>query len=85
MMTFEEYKTERDILTKWLSDISKELDAFPKNELGMTIESVRVTDAYQSKRALSKKVFAALRNLNGVYVKVYKKELAAERKARFSK
>lgn len=79
ILSFEQYKQQRDFLDSWCSDIGKELSAYPKNEMGMTIESVRVTPEYQSKRALYKKVFAQLRMLNGFYVKHYRKELRVER------
>lgn len=84
MLTFEEYKAERDRLSAFCSDIGRELSAYPKNEMGMTIEGIRNTQEYQNKRKLYNSMFRQLRNLNGVYVKVYRKELANERKAKLS-
>lgn len=83
MLSFAMYKTNRDNLLKWMSDISNELNAYPKNEMGMTIQSIRDSQEYKSKKALYNKVFSELRALNGTYIKVYKKELAAERKAKY--
>ncbi|AAX78693.1 protein of unknown function [Pseudotevenvirus RB43] len=83
MLTFEQYKTQRDYLESWCSDIGSELRAYPKNEMGMTIESIRMTDEYKAKKALFNKVFGQLRKLNGVYVKHYRRELMAERQSRF--
>lgn len=83
MLTFEEYKAQRDQLSNWHREIGRELSAYPKNEMGMTIESIRNTPEYKAKRALCNKVFKQLRILNGKYIKLYKKELADERKRRF--
>lgn len=84
MLTFEEYKAQRDQLSNWHREIGRELSAYPKNEMGMTIESIRNTSEYKAKRALCNKVFQQLRILNGKYIKLYKKELADERKRRFN-
>lgn len=84
MLTFEEYKAQRDQLSNWYREIGAELSAYPKNEMGMTIESIRNTPEYKAKRALYNKVFQQLRILNGKYIKTYKKELADERKLKRS-
>ncbi|WP_349044139.1 hypothetical protein [Brucella melitensis] len=84
MLTFEEYKAQRDQLSNWYREIGAELSAYPKNEMGMTIESIRNTPEYKEKRALCNKVFQQLRTLNGKYIKLYKKELADERKLKRS-
>ena len=84
MLTFEEYKAQRDQLSNWYREIGRELSAYPKNEMGMTIESIRNTPEYKAKRALCNKVFQQLRTLNGKYIWVYKKELADERKLKRS-
>ena len=84
MLTFEEYKAQRDQLSNWHREIGRELSAYPKNEMGMTIESIRNTPEYKAKRALCNKakralcnkVFQQLRTLNGKYIKLYKKELS---------
>lgn len=83
MLTFEEYKKERDLLTSLCYDTGKVLSGYPKNEMGMTVESIRQTDTYKNQRSLYQKNFNLLRKLNGTYVKLYKKELAAERAARW--
>ena len=85
MLTFEQYKEKRDLYQKWIDEIGAELRAYPKNEMGMTIESIRNTPEYKAKRALCNKVFQQLRTLNGKYIWVYKKELADERKQRWVK
>ena len=85
MLTFEQYKKERDSLHVWMDQISKEMDVYPRNEMGLVIEEIRMTDAYKEKKALYQVVFNKLRNLNGKYVKVYKKELAAERAEKIRK
>ena len=85
MLTFEEYKAQRDQLSNWHREIGRELSAYPKNEIGMTVESIRNTQEYKAKRALCNKVFQQLRILNGKYIKTYKKELADERKQRWVK
>lgn len=84
MLTFEEYKAKRDQLSNWHREIGRELSAYPKNEMGMTIESIRNKPEYKAKRALCNKVFQQLRILNGKYIKLYKKELADERKLKRS-
>lgn len=85
MLTFEQYKAQRDQYQKWIDEIGAELRAYPKNEMGMTIESIRMSPAYKEKKNLFNRVFSNLRALNGEYIKVYKKELADERKQRWVK
>lgn len=46
MLTFEEYKAQRDQLSNWHREIGRELSAYPKNEMGMMIESIRNTPQY---------------------------------------
>lgn len=84
MLTFEQYKAQRDQYQKWIDEIGAELRAYPKNEMGMTIESIRMSPAYKEKKNLFNRVFSNLRALNGKYIKLYKKELADERKLKRS-
>jgi len=79
MLTFEQYKKERDSLQCWMNNISKEMDVYPRNEMGLVIEEIRMSPAYKEKKGLYQIVFNNLRTLNGKYIKIYKKELAAER------
>lgn len=84
VLTFEEYKTERDHLSSFCSDIGKGLNAYPKNEMGMTIEEIRITQEYQNRRKLYNTMFQQLRSLNGFYVTLYALELAEERKVKIN-
>lgn len=85
MLTFEQYKKERDFLHLWMDQISKEMDVYPRNEMGLVIEEIRMSEAYRAKKALYQKAFNKLRDLNTKYIKVYKKELAVERAEKIRK
>lgn len=82
MLTFEEYKKERDSLMEQAKSIGAQLHAYPRGEMGLVKEEIRVTEQYKATRKLYQHVFNMLRNLNGKYIKIYKTELAAERATR---
>lgn len=81
MLTYSEFKAERENIEHYLESASRAMAVHPKNEMGMVIEEIRMSDAYKCQRGLYYKYFNLLRALNGKYVKIYAKEMAAERQA----
>ena len=65
MLTFEQYKAQRDQYQKWIDEIGAELRAYPKNEMGMTIESIRMSPAYKEKKNLFRICHIERINVNG--------------------
>lgn len=82
MLTFEQYKDTRDMLQMKIDEVSAELHKFPRGMMGLVPDDVRVSDEYREKKIRYQSLFNSLRDLNGKYVKIYKKELAAERSSR---
>ena len=82
MLTFEQYKDTRDLLQMKIDEVSAELHKFPRGMMGLVPDDVRVSDEYREKKIRYQSLFNSLRDLNGKYVNIYKKELAAERSAR---
>lgn len=66
---------------------AKELDdfvnQFPKGPMNLTPDVVRAMPEYKVLRAASEKAFQNLRSINGFFTKNFKKEYAAERKAKY--
>lgn len=67
------------------SAASRNLKAIPgvgSGPMGLTPDDVRARPAYRIAKQAMDKAFAELRAFNAAYVKRYKNELAAERKAK---
>lgn len=73
------------LLDAHYSAACKNLSAIPgisSGPMGLTPDNVKARPDYRIAKAAFDKAFAKMRAFNAVYVKQYKKELAAERKAR---
>lgn len=82
MKTFAEAKLEADRLYAEVQRTSAALNAFPRNAIGLVPQVVRMSPEYRAAKTAYDQAFAALRDFNAGYTKTYKRELAAERKAR---
>lgn len=80
-MTYEIAKTQSVLLNANYSAASSALKAFPRTAKGLTPESVKSIPAWQKAKKAYDDTFRELRAFNAIYVKKYKKELAADRLA----
>lgn len=60
----------------------KAVDGIGSGRLGLTPDSVKMTPEYRAARAAYDRAFAELRSFNATFVRTFKAELAAERRAR---
>jgi hypothetical protein len=81
-VSFEQARAEHDRLEQEVSTASASLQIFPRGAMGLTPDHVRATPEWRAANGRFKKAFAALRAFNAVYVKMFKKELIAQRDAR---
>jgi hypothetical protein len=66
---------------------SQALRAIPgigSGPMGLTPDAVKATPEYREAKARSDATFAALRNFNGKFVKLFAAEIKAERRAKFN-
>lgn len=81
--TFEEARAMSVALNARVDATGKVLQQFPKGPMGLTPDDVRATDAWKAAKREFDLAFSHLRSFNAIYVKKFKKELAAERAARY--
>jgi hypothetical protein len=89
MTEFETVTKWRDALTAELSDATDALKALT-NELagdaprpmGLTPDSVKADPRWQAAKTRVDRLFQSLREFNGVYTKQFKRELAAQHRAK---
>lgn len=84
-MTFEQAKQYRDNLEAQLKHFSNEMNKFPKSPMGLTPDNVKQSPEFQIVDQAYKIHFKELQKFNQWFVKEFKKELAAERKNKYSK
>lgn len=83
MLTFTEFKNMRGFLQNRMDAASLELHKYPRGPMGLVPDEIRASEEYRLHKSAYDRAFQQLRRLNGVYVKLYAKELAAERQSRF--
>jgi hypothetical protein len=74
-----EMKARRDNLSAMVERYSCQLQAFPRHANGLTPDAVKASDAYRQAKANYAYAFGTLRRVNAVFVKVYKRDIKAER------
>lgn len=72
---FEAFLKERQKLDAAMDAASAELARFPKGPMGLTPDAVKFSEPFQSALKAFNTAQAALRALNGQYVKLFKEEL----------
>jgi hypothetical protein len=80
--TFEEADAESTRLEQEVSAAGAVLRAFPTGPMGLTPDHVKATPEWRAAKARYERAFAAMRKFNAVFVKVFAKELRAQRDAR---
>ena len=82
MRRFEDAKQTKQRLEADVAAYSDALNRFPKGPTGLTPDNIRATPEWREANAGFQRSFQALRRFNEVYVKEFRAELAAERRAR---
>ena len=83
-MNYEQAKAKKKALELANKAASEALNVFPKTSMGLIPDSVKATKEYQEAKEKSVKAFAELQAFNMFFVKTFKKEYAADRKAKYS-
>jgi hypothetical protein len=94
-MTYQDAKAMRDALDaayKAASDnraaieteLSESLGIAARGAMNLIAEPIRLHPAYRAAKAAQETAFQRLREYNAAYVKAYKKEIQAERRARYA-
>lgn len=78
------YKATLEAINNAASDALKAFDSFGKSAMGMTPDHVKAMPEWQEAKKAFDVSFQRLRNFNGQFTKVFKKEIAAERKAKLA-
>jgi hypothetical protein len=84
-MTFEEAKQLRSKLETQVASTSEALQEFPKFANGLTPDRVRLGYDYRDAKCAYDLAFRQLRAFNFWFVRTFRKELLAERRARKTK
>lgn len=74
-MTVQDFIARRVQIEAVLDGTGKVLRAYPKNELGMTLDSIKASSEYKRVKALNGKAFAELRKLNASVSNKFKREV----------
>lgn len=81
-MTFIEAQEISNTLYANLADLSAALKVFPmEGPMGLPTETVRLSPEYRDAKSKYDAAFAKLRQFNGWYLKTFKKEIKAARRA----
>ena len=83
-MTYDEYKRQSALLYAALDAASESSRQFPREPNGLTPDAVKFSAPYREAKRAYDLAFAQLRDFNGRYVRVFKKEIQAERAARYA-
>lgn len=67
-----------------LTFASKMLTRFPRGLMGMVPDDVKATPEFKQARAEYERIFQTVRRFNARFTKEYKRELAAQRSARYA-
>jgi hypothetical protein len=81
-LDYEGFKAARAVVDAEVDSASKELKKFPRGNMGLTPDDVKNSPEFKSTKRAYDVAFKKLQTLNKTYVKRFKKELAADRKAR---
>lgn len=82
MLTFEQFKITQAKIQRRLEATGAKLQTYPHGPMGLTPDDVKNSEQYKADKSAYALAFAQLRQLNGTYIKIYAKELAADRKKR---
>lgn len=78
------YKANLEAINDAASEALQAFDKLGKSSMGMTPEHVKAMPEYQAAKKAYDISFNNLRNFNGQFMKVFKKEVQADRKAKYA-
>lgn len=78
MKDFNEYKELKEKQDKIVSELSIKLNSFPKNEFGMVVENIRMSDDFNSIKKSFTIEYKKLQDINKLGSKLFKKEIKNE-------
>lgn len=81
-MTYDEAKATRDQIEAEVVRLARVLGAFPRTALGLTPDHIKASVEYRTAKAAFDAAFHRQRVFNFAFVKTFKREIAAERRAR---
>lgn len=84
-MEYADAKKLRETLYANMDAAIQTLQSFPKGALGLTPDSVKASAEWQRANAQFQHWFAQVRLFNADFNKAFKKQIQAERRARFAK
>ena len=84
-LSFADAKAWQARLDATLTATTAVLNAYPKSAIGLTPDHIKATAEWKGNYRANQLAFDRLRRFNQVFVRTFKKELAAERKAKRNK
>jgi hypothetical protein len=84
-LNFQEFKTAKNEAENKVDLCSEKLNQFEKDDFGLTKDEIKFTKEFQDATQNFRFEFEKLRKINAWGSKVFKKELAAERKLKIKK
>lgn len=78
MKDFNEYKELKEKQYKIVSELSIKLNSFPKNEFGMVVENIRMSDDFKSIKKSFTIEYKKFQDINKLGSKLFKKEIKNE-------
>lgn len=83
-MNYQEAKIVKANLEKEVEVTGSVMQKFPKGAMGLTPDNVKASVEFKTAKRAFDVAFSNLRNFNGQFVKVFKKEIAQERKIKYA-
>ena len=80
-MTYEQAKRFRDALERQMDAYSAVLNAAPKGQMGLTLDSAKTPEWHAARQGFAQ-AFQALRRFNTTFVRQFRAEIRAERASR---
>lgn len=78
MKDFNEYKELKEKQDKIVSELSIKLNSFSKNEFGMVVENIRMSDDFNVIKKSFTIEYKKLQDINKLGLKLFKKEIKNE-------
>ena len=80
-MNYLDAKTIRDEREANVKSLGAKLNTYPKGDFGLTPDDVKFSEPYKTDKSNFDAAFKALQDFNKFFVKTFKKERLADRKA----
>lgn len=83
-MNYQEAKVIKESLYKEFARTSAILEAYTKGPMGLTLDVTKASKEWKFDYAACSVAFKKLRDFNGNFSKIFKKEMISERKAKYA-